>query len=159
MGGFAAAATAAADMVELRSRERSRPPLAGLVLLDAWDIARSAEELLAAGPKGRAEFIAGFDDIGRSLGPITAADLADSLARRGRSWDLLAMAHQLTRLPVLTVYATHGGAVDNKAVAQALRVRGARLTATELDTDHSFADKRVALAVEVVKWLGTLPRN
>jgi hypothetical protein len=116
--------------------------------------------MLAAGPKGRAEFTAGFDDIGRSLGPITAADLADSLAGRGRSWDLLAMAHQLTRLPVLTVYATHGGARSTTRPWRKPSAPGAhRLTATELDTDHSFADKRVALAVEVVKWLGTLPRN
>jgi pimeloyl-ACP methyl ester carboxylesterase len=162
MGAFAAAATAEADGVELRSSAapgRALPPVAGLVLLDAWDIARTAETLIAAGAKGRADFIAGFDDIGRSLGPVTAADLADELARRGRSWDLKGMAPQLARLPVLTVYATHGIAADNKAIAEALRTRGARLTATELDTDHSFADKRIALAVEVVKWLQALPQG
>jgi pimeloyl-ACP methyl ester carboxylesterase len=147
MGGYAAAETAV------------KSDVAGLILLDAWDIARSTEKMLAAGAKGRADFIAGFDDIGRSLGPITAADLAESLARRGLGWDLRAMAPQLARLPVLTVYAAHGIAADNKALVQALRSRGARLTATELDSDHSFADKRVALAAEVVHWLQAVPRK
>jgi pimeloyl-ACP methyl ester carboxylesterase len=147
MGGYAAAETAA------------RHDVAGLILLDAWNIATSAARLKAGGAEARARFIAGFDDIGRSLGPITAADLADSLVRRGEAWSLPALAPQLSRLPVLTVYATHGGAAENKAVAEVLRAQGTRLTARQLDTDHAFADKRIALAVEVVRWLEALPRN
>jgi pimeloyl-ACP methyl ester carboxylesterase len=163
MGGFAAAAVAAGDGVELRSDAPPKAPLAGLILLDAWDIARSAEEMLAAGDKGRAALIAAFDDIGHSLGPVTAADLADELARRGRSWDLRAMAPQLARLPLLTVYATQGDAAQNKAlaaeIARACPVRSGfpgcrdRLKAVEIDSDHSFADSRIRLAAEVVGWL------
>ncbi|HEY5722334.1 MAG TPA: alpha/beta fold hydrolase [Allosphingosinicella sp.] len=136
----------------------SFPPLAGVILLDAWNIAATAREAKAAGEKGRAAFIAGFDDVGHSLGPITAADLADNVIRRGEEWDLEALAPNLARLPVLSIYAKHGIAADNRAVAAALQARpGARVQAVEMDTDHSFADHRIALAAEVINWLATLP--
>lgn len=142
------------------------PPIAGVILLDAWDIAVTARETRAAGEKGRAAFIAGFDDVGHSLGLITAADLADEVIRDGGQWDLRALAPNLARIPVLTIIAcpeqcrraTHGGAAENKSVAAALQARpGARVRAVEMDTDHSFADHRIALAAEVVNWLATLP--
>jgi uncharacterized protein len=147
MGGFAAAATAAAD-----------PDMAGLVLLDAWDIAATAHQTSAGGAEGRAAFIAGFDDVGHSLGPVTAADLADEVIRRGEGWNLPALAPSLAKLPVLTVYATFGGAAENRAVAAAIAREGrGRITARELATDHAFADHRLALAAEVIAWLRTLP--
>ena len=135
----------------------SFPPLAGVILLDAWDIAVTARETKAAGDSGRAAFIAGLDDLGHSLGPITAADLADEVIRRGEEWDMKALAPKLARLPVLSVYAAHGIAADNKAVVAALRAQpGARVQALEMDSDHAFADHRIALAAEVVRWLHAL---
>ena len=147
MGGYIAAHTAA-----------HQAPVAGLILLDAWDIAASARQVKAAGEAGRAGFIAAMDDVGRALGPITAADLADSLIRRGEEWDLAALAPRLGRVPVLTLYATHGGALEeNQAFARALTAAGAKVAARELDTDHAFADKRIALSAEVVRWLEAVP--
>jgi len=145
MGGYMAAHTAAAEGA------------AGLVLLDAWDIAATAREVKAAGASGRAGFIAAFDDIGHALGPITAADIADNLIRRGEEWDLARLAPGLARIPVLTVYASRGGAEENKAIAELIQARPeARVTAVELDTDHAFADRRVELAMRVVRWLEAL---
>lgn len=133
------------------------PPLAGVILIDAWNIASTARETKAAGERGRAAFIAGFDDVGHSLGPITAADLAGEVMSRGEQWDLEALAPNLSRLPLLSIYATHGGAAENKAVAAALQSQPrARVTAMEMDTDHGFADHRIALAAEVINWLGTI---
>ena len=147
MGGMAAAVAAAS----------SEPPLAGLILLDAWDIAVTAREVKAAGPAGRAGFIASFDDVGHSLGPITAADLADNVIRRGEEWDLRALAPKLAWVPVLSVYAAHGIKVDNEAVIAALRAQpGARVNPIEVNSDHSFADHRIALAAEVVRWLQSI---
>lgn len=147
MGGMAAAVAAASG----------EPPPAGLILLDAWDIAVTARETKAAGATGRAAFIAGVDDLGHSLGPITAADLADNVIRRGEEWDLRALAPKLARIPVLSVYAAHGIAADNKAVVAALRARpGVRVQAVEMDSDHAFADHRVALAAELVRWIDAL---
>jgi len=137
----------------------SFPPLAGVVLLDAWNIAVTAREAKAAGEAGRAAFVAGFDDVGHSLGPITPADLADEVIRRGEQWDLQALAPKLARLPVLSIYARHGIAADNVAVVTALRAQpGSRVQAREMDTDHSFADHRIWLAAEVVRWLEALPK-
>ena len=155
MGGYAAAHVAARD----RSGPRGSAALMGVVLLDAADFGRRAADLKAGGAEARARFIAAFDDVGRSLGPIQAPDLADELIRRGEAWSLAPLAPALARVPVLTVYATHGGAAHNRAFADLLkRQPGARITATELATDHSFADKRVGLAAEVVGWLAE-PRD
>jgi len=146
MGGMAAAVAASGD-----------PPPAGLILLDAWDIAVTARETRAAGAAGRAAFIDGLDDLGHSLGPITAADLADNVIRRGEEWDMKALAPKLARLPVLSVYAAHGIKADNEAVVAVLRAQpGARVEALEMDSDHAFADHRIALASEVVRWLHAL---
>ena len=159
MGGFAAAWTAANDSGTTNAGPRpgfadTSVPLAGLILLDAWDIGRDAGRLRAGGAAARAEMVAAFDDIGHSLGPITAADLTDELARRGGQWQLAPLAPRLAPLPLLTVFARHGGADTNRAFADTLRRRGgADVTALELDSDHAFADKRIALASEVVGWL------
>ncbi len=166
MGGFAAAAAAAEDslghsdkmrMSNARVVEpdhRNSPPLAGLILIDAWDIAATARDVKAGGAAGRAGFIQAFDDVGHSLGPVTAADLADEVVRSGEQWDLRALAPRLATMPVLIVYATHGNAGENKPVAEALGAqREASVKAVEIDTDHAFADSRIALAAEVVLWL------
>jgi len=181
MGGYMAAHLAAtssrlAHPFELGMTEAQRsslaqrpagegPPVAGLILLDAWDIAADARGLRGAGAAGREAFLRGFDDIGRALGPITAADIYDDLMRRGTDWDLAALAPALARTKVLTVYATHGGAERNRALAGAIGrscpmsvvvPKCVDITAVELNTDHAFADHRLALAREVVGWLERL---
>lgn len=173
MGGYLAAAIAAEQRRNLvAGPECGRgcaeidvyPPLAGVILIDAWDIAADARRAGAAGEAGRAALVAAFDDLGHSLGPITAADLADNILRRGAEWDLMALAPALARTRLLTIYATHGGAAENRALAEAVRLGcpisaeirpgcNGLLTAVEMDTDHAFADHRVALAREVVGWL------
>ena len=157
MGGYAAAHIAAND-------PPGDPPLAGLVLLDAWDIADAARRVKAAGAPGRAAFAAALDDLGHALGPITAEDLADNLVRRGAEWDLPALAPRLAgrcpaecrALPVLALYAAHGLAGDSRRFAAALAAAGASATVRALDSDHAFADKRLALAAEVATWLRTI---
>lgn len=156
MGGFAAAWTAAGEPAGEPGFGES-DALAGVILLDAWDIGRDVQRMREAGAAGRDAMISAFDDIGHSLGPITAEDLADSLARRGDAWLLAPLAPRLAGVPVLTVYASGGLAGGNRAFADLLRrQRGADVTALELDSDHAFADKRIALAAAVVRWLQKL---
>ena len=150
MGGYLAAHVAAHD------RPTETPSLAGVILLDAWDIGEDAAALRSGGAQARAAFLAGFDDLGHALGPITAADLYDNLLRRGQEWRLSPLAPRLTGQPVLTLFATHGGAGQNRAFAATLRSAGVRVTAQELDSDHAFADHRIALAEAVVAWLARL---
>ena len=165
MGGYMASHTAQHDIAETDLGRTAFPPLAGVILLDAWDIAGTARKVKAAGDKGRADFIAEMDDVGHALGPITAEDLADNLIRRGEEWSLLALAPALARQKTLTIYAAHGDAVDNRTLAAAMGAcpggvraptcRG-RVTAVELNSDHSFSDSRIALAVEVLRWLAAI---
>jgi len=43
---------------------------------------------------------------------------------------------------------------ENRPTTAAIRRAGnRRVTAIEMDTDHSFADHRIALASAVVRWL------
>lgn len=151
--------------VRVASHSLSGPLLAGLILLDAWDIAGTARQVRAGGDQGRAGLIGAFDDVGHALGPITAADIAENVIRRGEEWDLVALARPLAWHRVLTVYATHGGEAEaNRALARAIGracpVSAERrpdcngmVTAVELGTDHAFSDHRIALAREVVEWL------
>jgi len=166
MGGYMAAHEAAAESAsnpahpeQGPSLSRARvegPPLAGLILLDAWNIAADAAQARTAGAAGRAGLTAGLDDFGHSLHGATPESVADEIIARGPNWSLPALAPRLARLPVLTITALHGGAAENRAATAALRQAGARVTAREIDSDHPFADHRIALAAEVVRWLQTL---
>ena len=126
--------------------EAEGPPLAGLILLDAWNIAGDAGT-------SRATLLAGLDDFGHSLHGATPGSVADEIIARGPGWSLPALAPRLARIPIFTISATHGGAAGNRATTEALRRAGARVTAREIDSDHPFADHRMALAAEVVRWL------
>jgi pimeloyl-ACP methyl ester carboxylesterase len=126
--------------------------LDGLVLIDAWNIALGTSK----GDVTRDEMIQGFDDFGNSLHGATPASVADEVIARRTQWDLVAAAQRLRNLPVLTVTAKYGGASENVPTTAALRRSGARLTAMEMTTDHSFADHRIALSQAVVGWLNRL---
>lgn len=145
MGGFAAAMIGAAD-----------EELAGVVLIDAWNVGATAEQMKAAGAAGRAAFIEEMYDLGRALHGATADSLADEVIS-GTGWDLLSISPGLASKPLLTVYATEGLAAENRALSEAVRRQsGNRMQAIEIDSDHSFADRRIALAASVVRWLEAL---
>jgi pimeloyl-ACP methyl ester carboxylesterase len=165
MGGFAAAAFAAEDGLphdEAWTRSAAGEPgpegpghrqLAGLILLDAWNIGADAERTRAAGAAGRAALVAGLDDFGRALHGATPESVADEIiAAQGPDWSLPAIASRV-RAPVLTISAIHGGAAENRATTEAMRRAGVPVTAREIDSDHPFADHRIALEMAVVRWL------
>jgi hypothetical protein len=156
MGGYAAAHEAAAEG-DAAPPQAAHQPLAGLILLDAWNIAADANRTRAAGDAGRAGLVAGLDDFGRALHGATPESVADEIIAEGLRWSLPALAPRLARTPVLTIYATHGLAAENRATAEALRRAGARVTAREIGSDHSFADHRIAVEMAVVRWLRGLP--
>ena len=140
MGGATAAMTAA-----------NSKGLDGLILIDAWNIADDARHM------SRAELIAGMNDFGNSLQGATPASVTDEVLAHGQQWDLVAAAPRLARLPILTVTARYGGAVENKATTAALRRAGnSHVTAIEMNTDHPFSDHRIALESAIVSWLQKL---
>ncbi len=67
-------------------------------------------------------------------------------------WDVTARARALSDRPILLVGTTFKA--DEDSLVTALdRVGARRVTALAWQTDHSFSDRRVALARTVVAWL------
>ncbi len=149
LGGFNAAMHVAANR-----------GAAGLVLIDAANFGATSAEVRAAGADGLAELEAGLaDDFGNSLVGTSPKALATEWLSHNSDWDLLQKAPQLARVPVLSVYATHGGRAENVALANAIQSQpGARLTSLELGSDHAFADHRIALGSAIVNWLTHMPK-
>ena len=144
MGGATAFMTAAAVK-----------DLDGLILVDAWNIARKTSK----GADTREALARGFDDFGDSLHGATPETVADEVIAKRAQWDLVAAAPRLARLPILAVRAKYGIAGPNRELAEALRSAGnAHVTTIEMATDHSFSDHRIALAATVIGWLQRLPR-
>jgi pimeloyl-ACP methyl ester carboxylesterase len=140
MGGWVAAHAAAAD-----------PALRGAVLISAADMGR-------AGRSPRAELVATMADNMESLAGVTAAGMADELARRGDDWTFDRAAAGLARVPLLVLTSDDGLAPAARALADRVRAAGnARAAARHVATDHAWSDRRLTLAAAVVDWLGALP--
>jgi len=143
MGGFAAARYAAAH-----------PEVAGVVLIDAWNVGADGKEVRAH-PEKRAAMVAGIGaDLGNSLAGTDAARLAEAVERHAEDWNLLTLAPALSAPPVLVIGAAHGGGAASQALTEAIRAQGkGKVSGLTIDSDHSFADHRIALAAAVVGWL------
>ena len=144
MGGWLALMVAAADsrvtcVGALDSRNvgaygrvlrRNRPADSALVVAN--------DSLTAPGAPYRAE--------GRGVG------LVAELKANAEDWDVTARARALSDRPILLVGATFKADQDS-LVAALGRVGARRVTALAWQTDHSFSDRRIALARTVVGWL------
>jgi uncharacterized protein len=80
------------------------------------------------------------------------AGLVKEMKANAEDWDITAHARTLSDRPVLLVAATFKPDQDS-LVAALSRVGGHRVTALAWHTDHSYSDRRVALARTVVGWL------
>ena len=152
MGGFAAARYAAAHS--------DGADVAGLVLIDAWNVGADGKDLRAH-PETRAAAVTEMgDDFGNSLAGTDAAHLTAEVEQHADDWDLLTLAPALAAHPTLVIGAKHGGGAENKALADAIRAQHkGKVSSLTLDSDHSFADHRIALAAAVVDWLQHQPAN
>lgn len=145
-GAFAAAQVAA-----------QRDDLAGVLLIDAWNVGDEARRVRNA-PEAYAALVAGFDDLGHSLVGATAESLAQEVRDSPASWDLPSLAPKLATQRVQVIWADRGIAEHNVALVEALREAGAtRLATAHFPTDHAFSDHRIALSRTVVAWLQALP--
>jgi pimeloyl-ACP methyl ester carboxylesterase len=149
MGGFASAAHARTDH-----------ELLGVMLLDAWNIGATADQLGKANGAARAALAAKeFDDLGNSLRGATASSTADEMVAHRKEWNFMAWADDLTRRPLLVIGAEQSEGRENSELADAVRRAGGRVTAVTLPSDHSFQDHRIALAAHVIAWLQGLPKD
>jgi uncharacterized protein len=126
--------------------------LDGLVLIDAWNPSAGTSK----GAITRDQLVRSFDDFGNSLHGASPETVADDAVANSAKWNLVDAARRLRGLPVLTINARFGIGERNRPVTVALRSAGAHVTPVDIDSDHSFADHRIALASAVVRWLQRL---
>lgn len=80
------------------------------------------------------------------------AGLVAEMKANAERWDATAQARALSDRPILLIGATFKA--DQDSLVAALNQAGARrVTALAWDTDHSFSDRRIALARAVTGWL------
>jgi pimeloyl-ACP methyl ester carboxylesterase len=134
------------------------PDLLGLVLIDAANMGAAGQGIAKGGEKARREFAAGLDDLGHSVASTSADALANEIAGFDSRYDILAGADALRAMPILDIYAAHGIRDDNVALVAGFKKSGNQhVTGIEMDTDHGFADHRIALSQAIAEWLAALP--
>ncbi len=145
MGGFLALHAAA-----------SHPRLAGVGVLSAWNIGEEAQH--AATPAAEAAVVASYQAEIAPLAGCTAASLWADTKAHAAQWNYLSYAPAIHTIPALVLEANDGLGEANAAFAAALRRAGdSSVTEVHMVTDHSFSDHRIALEVEVLRWLASLP--
>ncbi len=85
--------------------------------------------------------------------------LVSEVERAPASWVLASAAPALRRQSLLVVGASEGNAATTRALADSVRAGSrpaAAVTSLTFQTDHGFADHRVALTGAVVTWLAAL---
>ena len=126
--------------------------LDGLILIDPWNIAGGTSK----NARTRDELAKGFDDFGNSLHGATPETVADNAVANREKWNLVQAASHYRGLPVLMLTARWGIGDRDLPVTAAMQSAGARVTAVQIDSDHSFSDHRMALAATVTDWLRKL---
>lgn len=108
----------------------------------------------SADVKEMADYTAWLTAPGAPLHTESAESLTASLAANAERWSLPRNAPALRDRTILLLDNTHNR--DHAPMVEALRRAGAsHVTAMVWPTDHSFSDRRIALARAVVGWLRT----
>jgi pimeloyl-ACP methyl ester carboxylesterase len=136
------------------------PGVIGVALLAPWDISMDARAWKGLTPARRqAAGLAAFDDVDGRLGSTNAISLLDEIMHDGLALDLTQLAPSLAPRRLLLITATHDDDDDKAAglLAELQRLGARELTTTSLDSDHGFNSQRIALEVQILRWLATLP--
>ena len=144
MGGWLALMSAAAD-----------PTVACVGALDARNVGAYGRQL-QRDPAAESALVAANDSLTAPGAPYRAegrgAALVKEMKANAERWDVTRNARALSDRPVLLIAAVFKA--DQDSLAAALGRTGARrVTALAWPTDHSFSDRRLALARTVVDWL------
>ncbi len=83
--------------------------------------------------------------------------MAEELDTNRAAFDFLGAAPGLARKPLLVLSSEDGLAPQTDALVAAVRQSGGtRVTTYHAATDHSWSDRRIDLAAQVIRWLETL---
>jgi pimeloyl-ACP methyl ester carboxylesterase len=136
MGGWVVAHTAAHDHA-----------LIGAILISMADMG-------LVGGRPRAQAVAAMADDMETLADVTAESMVDELAAHPQEFIVAGAAPGLAQIPVLAITSNDHLAPQTDALVAAIKARGGgKVTATHLDTDHSYSDRRIALESVVITWL------
>jgi pimeloyl-ACP methyl ester carboxylesterase len=139
MGGWVVAHTAAHDHA-----------LTGAILISMADMG-------LIGGRPRAQAVAGMADDMEALADVTAESMVDELAAHPKEFAVAGTAAGLAQIPVLAITSNDHLASQTDALVAAIKAKGGtKITATHLDTDHSYSDRRIALESVVITWLSGL---
>ena len=146
MGGFAALMTAASD-----SQVRAVASISGA---NCGVLARALESEVA----GDQSINVMFEEALSRLQGTTAEALVEEIIDAGERWDLVRQAEALDDRSVLLVAASRDEdlpvGLHHTPLVRALEAEGAGdLIQVVIDSDHSYNDKRIALARTILDWL------
>jgi uncharacterized protein len=140
MGGFLVAYTGGHD-----------PAILGVAMISAWDLG------LAASRPPSAQRTKSFHDASPRLAGTTPEGMLLEAQQNAAKWNYVDWAPDLKTRPVLIVESHDGNDPDNRALAEALRKAGDhQVTEVYMETDHGYADHRIALQVAILNWLQSL---
>ena len=153
MGGFIALNVAAKD-----------PAIAAVVSISAANMAGrtlpivQAHQEQAALPKIAAALDAnGLAPLNGCTPPACATNLAKELFANAANWDIPSLAPKLATRPILIISSDDGNTPSAEALATALEKAGStQAKSVHLATDHSYSDKRIALAQTILDSLNSL---
>jgi len=144
MGGMMAARATADDK-----------QVAGLILIDAWDIAADGRKLKGAPPAAVAALKT--QDLANDLPPLSGTSLDQmvaELAEASPSLDLALTTKAALPRPILILGAERANGAGMRDLASATQKAGGKdVSLIVMPTDHSFSDHRLALEDAVVRWL------
>lgn len=134
----------------------SHPDIAALILVAPWNPSQAVSLFKVPEDQFAAAAHAFFDDVAGRTGSYSDVDMARELLASGARWQIEGVASAIRDVPTLAISATHDTHDDSGVeLIDALRSRhAAKLRVVTLDTDHAFSDHRIALAREVIRWLG-----
>jgi hypothetical protein len=126
--------------------------VAGLFLIDPWDIGADARQL--GTPEGRKAW---HDEAPGDLPPLAGTSeekLAAEMQANADRLDLTRRTVAFGQRPLDIVGAERGGGEAEATLLKRARDAGnSKASGAVWPTDHSFSDMRIALAAELVRWL------
>jgi pimeloyl-ACP methyl ester carboxylesterase len=140
MGGFMAADAAVDD-----------PAVAGLFLIDPWDISETAASL--SSKEGQAAWLAEATGDLPPLSGTSAEALSQEMTANAARFDLSARVIAFGQRPFSIVGAERGIGATARRIGGAAQSVWPAAQVQVMPTDHSFSDHRIALADLLVRWL------
>jgi uncharacterized protein len=140
MGGFLGLYATAHDQAIL-----------GMAAISAWNLGPASVR-----PDSPAR-TKSFHDAAPRLAGTTPEGMLAEAKQNSAKWNYIDWAGDLKSRPIFVIESSDGNDPENHALFEALQKAGdTRATEVHMDTDHGYADHRIALQTAVLNWLESL---